>query len=47
MNKPKSNEPALAMCCHEEQWNILKELRPDALDDNFETWREPTAPYKK
>lgn len=39
--RPKSNEPALAMCWYnEEQWNILKQLEPDALDDSFETWRK-------
>ncbi len=40
MSKPKNDEPALAMCWYdEEQWNILKKLQPDTLDDSFETWR--------
>ncbi len=42
-----SKEPALAICCHEAQWNLLKTLDPDALDDNYETWCEPTVPYKR
>ncbi len=34
-----SKEPALAHWYDETQWNILKELDPDALDDSYETWR--------
>jgi hypothetical protein len=40
MSKLRNNEPALAMCWYDEvQWNILKQLQPDALDDTYETWR--------
>ncbi len=39
--RSKSKEAALAMCWYDEaQWNILKELIPDALDDSYETWRK-------
>jgi hypothetical protein len=40
MSRTTSKEPALAMCWYdEEQWNILKKLQPDALDDSYATWR--------
>jgi hypothetical protein len=38
-----SDEPrsALAMCWYvESQWKILKELAPDTLDADYETWRK-------
>jgi hypothetical protein len=38
--KHESKELALAMCWYDEsQWNILKELDPDTLDDSYDTWR--------
>jgi len=43
----KINKSARAHWYNEEQWNILKELEPDALDDNYEIWHEPTAPYRR
>jgi hypothetical protein len=36
-----SDELALAMCWYDEkQWDRLKEMEPEALDDTYETWRK-------